>query len=202
MDSVPAAITRALTAHDAVTSVTLTGSRSRGDPGPLSDWDFAVAVDDFESLRADLPRLLSPLDPIRPHWDPLSRIWNLIFMLRGGAVVNLLFTGVPHVAGPSWEPSAETLQDIDTHFWDWSFWLAGKRLKGEHSLVASELPKMFAFLLSPMGCHAPPATLEEAWAAYTVTRADLARRFEIAVDERQEQEVRAALARNGVVIPT
>ena len=93
MDSVPAAITRALTAHNAVTSVTLTGSRARGDPGPLSDWDFAVAVDDFEAFRADLPRLLAPLDPIRPHWDPLSRIWNLIFMLRGGAVVNLLFTG-------------------------------------------------------------------------------------------------------------
>ena len=99
MDSVPSAITRALTAHNAVTSVTLTGSRARGDPGPLSDRDFAVAVDDFEAFRADLPRLLAPLNPIRPHWDPLSRIWNLIFILRGGTVVNLLFTGVPHVAG-------------------------------------------------------------------------------------------------------
>ncbi len=122
-------------------------------------------------------------------------------MLRGGVVVNLLFTGIPHVADSPWEPSAETLQDIDTHFWDWSFWLAGKRLKGEDALLASELRKMFAFLLSPIGCPVPPATLEEACTSYTTARAELANRFGVTIDETLERETRTTLGRYGVFMP-
>ena len=160
------------------------------------------ATADFQSVRADLPGLLAPLSPITPHWDPLSRIWNYIFMLPGGMVVNLLFTDQPHVADPPWSPSAETLQDIDTHFWDWSFWLVSKRLKGEDALVESELRKMFGFLLGPMGCGSPPATVEEAWGVYSALCAELARRFGVVIDETLERETRVTLERHGVFVPS
>ncbi len=201
VDSVPAVVTRALAAHGAITSVSPTGSRARGNPGPLSDWDLAVTTDDFQSVRADLPGLLAPLTPITPHWDPLSRIWNYIFMLRGGMVVNLLFIEEPHVIDPPWSPSAETLQDIDTHFWDWSFWLVSKRLKGEHGLVKSELHKMFGFLLGPMGCDASPATVEEAWSAYLAVRGQMVGRFGVNIDDTLERETRTTLGRHGVFVP-
>jgi hypothetical protein len=50
--------------HPHVKAVRLTGSREHGRLHGLSDWDFAVETDDFDSVAAGLPELVAPLQPI------------------------------------------------------------------------------------------------------------------------------------------
>ena len=163
-------VTRLLLSHPAVRTVELVGSRASGEAEPLSDWDFAVEVDNFEKEKSELPGLLTPLRPVAPHWDPLTHIWDYIFMLSGGTIVNLLFVKERHQFELPWATNACSLRAIDEHFWDWSFWLASKWIKGQKELVSRELEWMYWFLLGPLGVEQVPRTLDEAWSSYLAAR--------------------------------
>jgi hypothetical protein len=124
----------------------------------------------FSVVAADLPELVEPLGPLAQLWDPLSRHWVYALILRGPVKVDLVFD-VPHQPQPPWRPGADTMLDIDAHFWDWLVWLVGKRHRGDRGLVHDELTKMYRHLLGPLGVGAGPATLEEAVADYLDARA-------------------------------
>ncbi len=98
-----------------------------------------------------------------------------------------------------WKPTPSNLVAIDAHFWDWTVWLGGKVLARKTELVAEELRKMRRHLLGPLGVTSPPATIEEAVAAYQLARDRLERQWEISVPRRLADEVMAALVRHGVV---
>jgi hypothetical protein len=150
-----------------VQSIELVGSRGRGDPTPISDWDFKVKTDDFSSLAARLPRMLQSLDPLGALWDPLSETWCYMLMLDGPVKVDLIFDQ-PHTARRPWAPG-DPPDDVDAHFWDWVWWLAAKDQRGSGELVASELEKLNWFLLGPISA-ASASDIAGAVAAYRAVR--------------------------------
>jgi hypothetical protein len=129
--------------HPAVRSIRLAGSRADGRASKFSDWDFLVETDNFTALGEALPQLLAPLNPLAQQWDRLSREWCWMLILRGPTKVDLIFPDKPHVDEPPWEPSAENLDAIETHFWDWMLWLRGKQAGGkvELSRRGMEMPE-------------------------------------------------------------
>jgi hypothetical protein len=191
----PNRVAEALRDAPNVESVTLAGSRARSEETPLSDWDFAIATDDFESLARALPRLVEPLDPISHQWDPLSPFPTYMLMLAGPLKVDLLFPDRPNPPPPPWQPRPETLGAIDDHFWDWILWLASKSAAGRDEQVASELAKLQRHLLGPIGSESAPATPREALEAYLARRAELERRFGTRVPRDLEAVVRPAVER-------
>ena len=118
--------------------------------------------------------------------------WKL--MLSGPVKVDLIFPGEPYTSEPPWTVSAETLDGIDQHLWDWTLWLASKREKGEDALVRRELAKMFEHLLGPLGVDEPPASIEEAVEAYTSARERREREFGTRVTRVREREVLRVVA--------
>jgi Nucleotidyltransferase domain len=161
-----AAVTSALAESNAVASVKLVGSRARGVPVPLSDWDFAVETDDFERLAAELPALVSSLGPIAQQWDPAATVDHCyMLMLDGGVKVDLIFDR-PHQPQPPWTATAETLDRLDAHFWDWILWIAAKDAAGRVDLVQAQLAKLGSYLLEALGAGGPPESVEAAIAAY------------------------------------
>jgi hypothetical protein len=94
--------------------------------------------------------------------------------------------------------SAETLPQIDGHFWDWSLWLGGKSLRGERELVANELRKMHDFLLGPIGVDNAPSTLGEALDVYVAARASAMNALGVSVDPELGRQVSDALRYSGV----
>jgi hypothetical protein len=100
---------------------------------------------------------------------------------------------------PPWVLSAETLVQIDGHFWDWALWLGGKTLRGERALVANELMKMHDFLLEPMGVAAAPRDLGEALAVYLRARASAMDALGVVVDPELGRQVSDALQRHRVI---
>lgn len=161
---------------------------------PLSDWDFRVEVGDFAVVAADLPRLISPLDPLSAQWDRLSAHQCYMLMLAGPAKVDLLFLDQPHRPEPPWVARPQTLCGIDEHFWDWALWLAAKRQAGNDGLVSRELTRMHHHLLGPMGCGHAPVSIQAAVAAYRPARDRLAARFGVTVPRRLERAVLPVLA--------
>lgn len=63
----------ALEASEAVSSVTLGGSRARGEATELSDWDLYLEGDP-ERMVAEIPALVASLRPLASFWEPLSRL--------------------------------------------------------------------------------------------------------------------------------
>jgi hypothetical protein len=55
-----------------------------------------------------------------------------------------------------------TLAAIDTHFWDWIWWLATKASIGRDDLVSEHLPQLHGHLLRPMGIDTPPTSIDDA----------------------------------------
>jgi len=55
---VVAAVEAALRSHSGVLGIRLVGSRAEGRAHDLSDWDLAVATDDFVSVSRDLVLVL------------------------------------------------------------------------------------------------------------------------------------------------
>jgi len=45
--------------------------------------NFKVTAPEFETVRARLPRLVSPLRPVVTQWDRLSRAWCYMMILAG-----------------------------------------------------------------------------------------------------------------------
>jgi predicted nucleotidyltransferase len=181
--------------HLEVRRIRIAGSRATGQARPDSDWDFVVEARDFDAVAAALPELLAPLEPLAEQWDRLSdeQCWMLI--LRGPVKVDLIFPEEPHVHEPPWVPSAENLDAIDAHLWDWLLWLQPKEASGKRELVAAELEKLFVHLLQPLGVDRVPSSVADAVELYRPARDALAARLGCVISPALETEVAPALAR-------
>jgi hypothetical protein len=184
-----------LAGHPAVTSVEFAGSRSRGTHEELSDWDFAVETSDFDALARDLPALVAPLDPLGQQWEPMGDFPVYQVFLRGPTKIEYLFLDRAQDPLPPLEPSGDTLLAIDTHFWDWIWWLTTKASIGRSDLVAEHLPQLYTQLLRPMGINAVPVSIESAVEVFVARRNALEGEFGITVDRALETEVRRGIDR-------
>jgi hypothetical protein len=174
--------------HPAVTSVTLAGSRARGDATSFSDWDVKLVTSDFDALAPAFPSLVASLDPVATLWDRLAPEQCFMLILPGPVKVDIIMD-IPHEPGPAYTVDASTLPDIDKHFWDWTLWLTSKHAKGKDDLVRSELEKMFGYILVPMGVASAPRDLGEAVDVYVAARDEQEARFGITLDRRLASEV-------------
>jgi predicted nucleotidyltransferase len=188
---IAAVVRTALLGHPHVVAVELVGSRARGTPSPLSDWDFAVEVKDFAGATADMPALVAELEPLSQQWDRLGPddYCCYMLMLAGPVKIDLLFPGVPHRPEPPWEVAPDTLDGIDQHFWDWALWMAAKEQGGKAELVRQELRKMSEHLLKPMGVDRVPGSIHEATVEYLAARERLESSLGVHVSRRVELEV-------------
>jgi predicted nucleotidyltransferase len=185
--------------HPAVDALSLVGSRARGEARPLSDWDFEIETSDFRAVAEALPELVATLEPLAQQWDRLSARACYMLTLQGIGKVDLIFDE-PWETSPPWKVSAETLQGIDDHFWDWTIWLAAKDQAGKQAFVRTELWKMQENLLGPLGVDRVPGSVREAVAAYSTTRAAVENRLGLAVRREVETEVRRLLVAGGYAI--
>jgi predicted nucleotidyltransferase len=199
--SIPSPVTAirdAVAAAPGVRRVVLTGSRAAGDPTPLSDWDFDVEIAD-DSVLDVIERAVRPLPALAVFWDPLSERANLIALVDGPIKVDVI---VPDAPNPHpitrWTATAQSLPRLDEHFWDWTLWLAAKKLRGSTPLVATQLDRMWRALLEPIGVPAPPTTIGEAIHAYTEASQRRARELGVRVDPGLAGQVRTALLAHGI----
>lgn len=147
--------------HPAVRSVVLAGSRMRGNATDQSDWDFSVEVTDFVAVSVALPILTNRLKPLSQLWDPLSRHACYMIILRGPIKVDIIFNRLQQQR-PPWIINSDTIAQVNSHFWDWILWIAGKEISGRKNMVSDELKKMYVHLLEPLGCARSPNSVEEA----------------------------------------
>ena len=179
--------------HPGVRSIELAGSRAMGQARPDSDWDFLVETRDFDAVAAALPELVAPLEPLAAQWDRLSdeQCWMLI--LRGPVKVDLIFPDEPHVHEPPWVASADNLEAIDAHLWDWLLWLRPKERSGKEELVSAELEKLSVHLLRPLGVEQVPSSVADAVELYRPARDAAAARLGCVVSPALEAELARAL---------
>ena len=188
MDDIVAAVEATLR-HPSILAVELVGSRATGSPTPLSDWDFVVVTERFDEVARALPALVAELEPLGQQWDRISAYPCYMLMLAGPVKVDLIFPDEPYESLPPWSVSAETLDGIDQHFWDWILWLASKEEKREDELVGRELIKMRDHLLGPLGVDRAPSSIEAAVERYRSARDEREREFDVEVSRRRECEV-------------
>ena len=190
-----ASVKAALLPHPHILTVELVGSRATGSPTSLSDWDFEVMTDGFDAVARELPTIVAELQPLAQQWDRISEYPCYMLMLHGAVKVDLIFPGEPYESLPPWTVTAETIDGIDRHFWDWILWLASKREKGQDELVQRELVKMSEHLLGPLGVDRVPGSIEAALESYGFTRDRRERELGVEVSRRLEREVLPALLR-------
>jgi len=188
MDDIVGAVEDTLR-HPGILAVELVGSRAGGSPTPLSDWDFVVVTERFDEVARALPALVAELEPLGQQWDRISAYPCYMLMLAGPVKVDLIFPDEPYESLPPWSVSAETLDGIDQHFWDWILWLASKQEKREDELVRHELIKMCDHLLGPLGVDRAPSSIEAAVEGYRAARDEREREFGVEVSRRREHEV-------------
>jgi hypothetical protein len=99
---------------------------------------------------------------------------------------------------PAPEPGKKTLASIDTHFWDWIWWIATKASVGRDELVAEHLPRLFKHLLRPMGLTEAPGDIGAAITAFVGRRDQLEREHGVTVSRVLEDEVRGGVRRLGL----
>jgi predicted nucleotidyltransferase len=184
--------------HPLVRDVRLTGSRGRGDAGPLSDWDFEFELVDFPAFKHEVWRIVDELRPLVKQWDRLGEPWCLMLIVDGPVKIDLIFDE-PHDDEPPWIPSADNLQAIDDHFWDWTLWLGTKVATGKDEFVATELERMHEFLLGPLGIRDIPKRLDEAVAAYLAGSAASEERYGVEIDRRVGELVTSHLRTHGIL---
>jgi hypothetical protein len=195
VDDWVAIATGLLAGHPAVTSIEFAGSRSRGTHEQISDWDFAVETSDFEALARDLPALVAPLDPLGQQWEPMGHFPVYQVFLRGPTKIEYLFLSRSQDPLPYLEPSRDTLAAINTHFWDWIWWLTTKASSGRDDLVAEHMPQLYVHLLQPMGIRAVPENISAAIDVYVARRNALEQDFGTSVNRALETEVLAGIER-------
>jgi hypothetical protein len=195
MKDVVSAAVAAVAGHAAVRGVEFAGSRSRGTHDELSDWDFAIDTADFPAVARDMPALVSSLDPVAEQWEPLGHFPVYQVMLQGPIKVEYLFLDHSQETSPPVVPSPDTLAAIDTHFWDWTWWLASKEHAGRGDLVAEHLAQMQGHLLAPLGVDEVPESIEAAIAAYVARRDALEEGYGVTVPRALEEEVRRGVQR-------
>lgn len=184
-----------ISGHPAVQSVAFAGSRSRGTHEELSDWDFAVETSDFETLARDMPALVASLDPLGQQWEPMGHFPVYQVFLRGPTKIEYLFLDRAQDPLPPLEPAADTLPAINTHFWDWIWWLTTKASIGRTDLVAEHMTQLYTHLLRPLGLSSVPTSIESAVEAFVARRDALEHEFGVTVDRALEREVRQGIAR-------
>jgi hypothetical protein len=108
--------------------------------------------------------------------------------------VDLIFPEEPHAHEPPWAPSAENLDAIDAHLWDWLLWLRPKETSGKRELVAAELEKLYVHLLRPLGVERVPSSVADAVELYRPARDAAAARLGGSVSPPLEAEVSRALS--------
>jgi hypothetical protein len=182
--------------HPLVKKVSLTGSRAGNRATEWSDWDFLVEVSDFDAFSASLPALFKDLEPLSWLWDPLSRHRIFMMILKGPVKIDIIFD-LPPKPAPPWSVNKNSLVNIERHFWDWIFWLAGKKIRSDENLVNNELEKMFGFILTPLGGVKCPATVEEAVKNYRTLMQKQLDIFNIELDCALRDEVISGLGRMG-----
>jgi hypothetical protein len=187
--------TGVLADHPAVTSIEFAGSRSRGTHDLLSDWDFAVETSDFTALARDLPALVAPLQPLSQQWEPMGHFRVYQVLLRGPIKIEYLFLDQSQDPAAPLQPRRDTLESINTHFWDWIWWLTTKASIGRADLVADHLTQLHAHLLRPMGILAVPTSIEAAIDVFVARRNELEIELAVTVDRALEDEVRRGIAR-------
>ena len=175
--------------HPDIRAVELVGSRAGGSPTPSSDWDFVVVTERFDEVGRALPALVAELEPLGQQWDRISAYPCYMLLLAGPVKVDLIFPDEPFESLPPWTVSAETLDGIDQHFWDWILWLASKREKREDELVGRELAKMRDHLLGPLGVDRVPSSIGAAFEGYRAARDERESEFGVEVARRREREV-------------
>ena len=175
--------------HPDIRAVELVGSRAGGSPTPSSDWDFVVVTEWFDEVARALPALVAELEPLGQQWDRISAYPCYMLLLAGPVKVDLIFPDEPFESLPPWTVSAETLDGIDQHFWDWILWLASKREKREDELVRRELIKLRDHLLGPLGVDRVPGSIGGAVEGYRAARDEREREFGVEVSRRREREV-------------
>ena len=175
--------------HPDIRAVELVGSRAGGSPTPSSDWDFVVVTERFDEVGRALPVLVAELEPLGQQWDRISAYPCYMLLLAGPVKVDLIFPDQPFESLPPWTASAETLDGIDQHFWDWILWIASKREKREDGLVRRELIKLRDHLLGPLGADRVPGSIGAAVEGYRAARDERERDFGVEVSRRREREV-------------
>ena len=188
-EDLEARVRRALTGRPHVRGMQLVGSRASGTASPLSDWDYVIETNAFAEVACDLPTAVAELEPIAQQWDRIGDYPCYMLMLTGPVKVDLIFPGERYTSLPPWTVSAETLDGLDQHVWDWLLWLASKREKGEQDLVHGELDKMFGHLLGPMGADRVSASIGEAAETYRTLRDRREREFGVRVTRVRERQV-------------
>ena len=184
-----------LVGHPAVKSVVFAGSRSRDTHEELSDWDFAVETSDFDTLARDLPTLVAPLNPLGRQWEPMGHFPVYQVLLSGPTKIEYLFLDRSQDPLPPRAPSRDTLPAINTHFWDWIWWITTKASIGRKDLVAEHLTQLHAQILRPMGINARPRSIDSAVEVFVARRNALETEFDVTVDRALEREVRQGIDR-------
>jgi hypothetical protein len=138
--------------------------------------------------------MVTDLAPLGRQWDRISEYPCYMLLLSGPAKVDLIFPDEPYESLPPWTVTAETLDGIDQHLWDWVLWLASKRARGQDELVQSELAKMRDHLLRPMRVNEVPRSIEDAVERYRSARDERERAFGVRVTRRREREVLPVLS--------
>jgi predicted nucleotidyltransferase len=188
-----AAVPAALEKHPSIREVRLVGSRAAGRAHDFSDWDFLVETEDFASVERELHELVAALRPLSELWDPYSFRACYMLMLPGPVKIDLIFPGEKREWAPAWDPSPDTLEALDRHFWDWVVWLEQKRRGGRDKVLAKSMGDMFELLLHPMGVIQRPSSVSEAVESYLAARSALEERFDVNVPRAVEREVLPAL---------
>jgi hypothetical protein len=189
MEDIAVSVRAVLLPHPDIRAVELVGSRAGGSPTPSSDWDFVVVTERFDEVGRALPALVAELEPLGQQWDRISAYPCYMLLLAGPVKVDLIFPDEPFESLPPWTVSAETLDGIDQHFWDWILWLASKREKREDELVRRELIKLRDHLLGPLGVDRVPGSIGAAVDGYRAARDEREREFDVEVSRRREREV-------------
>jgi hypothetical protein len=118
-------------------------------------------------------------------------------VLRGPRVVEYLFLDQSQDPAPPMTATRETLPAIDTHFWQWLWWLTTKAAIGRDDLLERHWPAMHRHLLEPMGAEAEPDTIESAARIYRAGREPLERRYGVEFPRTLEEEVCNGIRRLG-----
>ena len=189
MEDLVVSVRAVLLPHPDIRAVELVGSRAGGSPTPSSDWDFVVVTERFDEVGRVLPALVAELEPLGQQWDRIGAYPCYMLLLAGPVKVDLIFPDQPFESLPPWTASAETLDGIDQHFWDWILWIASKREKREDELVRRELIKLRDHLLGPLGVDRVPGSIGAAVDGYRAAREEREREFGVEVSRRREREV-------------
>jgi len=192
------AIRETLGASQVVSSVVLGGSRARGRATELSDWDLYVEGEP-EGMMREIPARVASFGPLAAFWEPLSEEAGYMVVIDGPTKVDVFPLGARRQIQPPWRLNADSLPQIDAHFWDWTLWLGGKALRGEWSLVSDELDKMYRFLLEPVGVAVPPTSLDEAVLSYLRARQGAEDSLRVAVQPELGPQVSGALRRHALL---